>query len=274
MPNPLSDLSTEYLRNIEWLLTDVDDTLTWQGKLPPETLTALAELEQVGVKVVAVTGACAGWCDQVAKLWPLHGIIGENGAFWMRKDQHGFSTTFARPAQRMRKEQQALCESISGILAQYSDVELSQDQSFRFCDVAVNIAQDRPPIATSTTMEILNRILSLNVESNPVNATLSSIHINAWIGNHSKRSSGEAYIKQFNQGTLPDLNRVTYVGDSLNDEEMFEWLPVTFGVKNIRPLLDSLTHQPTYLTSEYGGFGFAQLASLIVQAKKDDDASE
>ncbi|GLR06386.1 HAD-IIB family hydrolase [Vibrio hyugaensis] len=273
MPNPLSELNTEYLRNIEWLLTDVDDTLTWQGKLPPDTLIALAELEQVGVKVVAVTGACAGWCDQMAKMWPLHGIIGENGAFWMRKDQHGFSSTFARPAQQMRKEQQALCESISGILAEYSDVELSQDQSFRFCDVAVNIAQDRPPVATSTTMEILNRILSLNVESNPVNATLSSIHINAWIGNHSKRSSGETYIKQFNHGDLPNLDHVTYVGDSLNDEGMFEWLPMTFGVKNIRPLLDSLKHQPSYLTSEYGGFGFAQLASLIVQAKKYNNAS-
>lgn len=274
MPSPLSELNTEYLRNIEWLLTDVDDTLTWQGKLPPDTLIALAELERVGVKVVAVTGACAGWCDQMAKMWPLHGIIGENGAFWMRKDAAGFRTTFARPAEVMRKEQRTLQETIKGILTEYSEVELSQDQSFRFCDVAVNIAQDRSPVAASITMEILNRILHLNVESNPVNATLSSIHINAWIGSHSKRSSSEAYIKQFNQGTLPNLNRVTYVGDSLNDEGMFEWLPVTFGVKNIRPLLDSLTHQPKYLTSEYGGFGFAQLASLIVQAKNGNNTNE
>ncbi|MFP3416087.1 HAD hydrolase family protein, partial [Bacillus sp. SIMBA_074] len=74
------------------MLTDVDDTLTWQGRLPPEALIALAELERAGVKVVAVTGACAGWCDQMAKMWPLHGVIGENGAFWMRKDTTGFNT--------------------------------------------------------------------------------------------------------------------------------------------------------------------------------------
>lgn len=268
MPNPLSELNVESLKQIEWLLTDVDDTLTWQGKLPPETLIALAELERVGVKVVAVTGACAGWCDQMAKMWSLHGVIGENGAFWMRKDATGFKTTFARLAEAMRKEQRALQESIAGILAEYPDVEFSQDQSFRYCDVAVNIAQDRTPVPPSTTMELLNRIVNLNVESHPVNATLSSIHINAWVGNHSKRTSGEAYIRQFNNGELPSLERITYVGDSLNDEGMFEWLPTTFGVNNIRPLLEKLNHQPSFLTEENGGFGFAQLANLIVKAKR------
>ncbi|EKO3801221.1 HAD-IIB family hydrolase [Vibrio harveyi] len=267
MPNPLSELKLKSLKQIEWLLTDVDDTLTWQGKLPPETLVALAELERVGVKVVAVTGACAGWCDQMAKMWSLHGVIGENGAFWMRKDAAGFHTTFARPAEAMRKEQRALQESITGILAGYPNVEFSQDQSFRYCDVAVNIAQDRTPVSPSTTMEILNHIMNLNVESNPVNATLSSIHINAWVGSHNKRTSGEAYIRQFNNGELPSLERITYVGDSLNDEGMFEWLPMTFGVNNIRPLLAKLNHQPNYVTQENGGYGFAQLASLIIQAK-------
>ncbi|NAW85508.1 HAD-IIB family hydrolase [Photobacterium halotolerans] len=267
MPDPLSELNPERLKEIEWLLTDVDDTLTWQGKLPPEALIALAELERAGVKVVAVTGACAGWCDQMAKMWPLHGVIGENGAFWMRKDTTGFNTTFSRPAQTMINEQRALQKSIAGILADYPDVEFSQDQTFRYCDVAVNIAQNRTPVAPSTTMEILNRILNLNVESKPVNATLSSIHINAWVGNHSKRTSGEAYIRQFNEGDLPSLDRVTYVGDSLNDEGMFGWLPLTFAVNNIRPLLTTLNHQPSFLTQENGGFGFAQLASLIVKAK-------
>ncbi|MEL6114850.1 HAD-IIB family hydrolase [Photobacterium sp. SP02] len=267
MPDPLSELNPERLKEIEWLLTDVDDTLTWQGRLPPEALIALAELERAGVKVVAVTGACAGWCDQMAKMWPLHGVIGENGAFWMRKDTTGFNTTFSRPAQTMINEQRALQESIAGILADYPDVEFSQDQTFRYCDVAVNIAQNRTPVAPSATMEILNRIVNLNIESKPVNATLSSIHINAWVGNHSKRTSGEAYIRQFNEGDLPNLDRVTYVGDSLNDEGMFGWLPLTFAVNNIRPLLTKLNHQPSFLTQENGGFGFAQLASLIVKAK-------
>ncbi|NAW67319.1 HAD-IIB family hydrolase [Photobacterium halotolerans] len=267
MPDPLSELNPERLKEIEWLLTDVDDTLTWQGKLPPEALIALAELERIGVKVVAVTGACAGWCDQMAKMWPLHGVIGENGAFWMRKDTTGFNTTFSRPAQTMINEQRTLQESIAGILVDYPDVEFSQDQTFRYCDVAVNIAQNRTPVAPSTTMEILNRIVNLNIESNPVNATLSSIHINAWVGNHSKRTSAEAYIRQFNEGDLPNLDRVTYVGDSLNDEGMFGWLPLTFAVNNIRPLLTTLNHQPSFLTQENGGFGFAQLASLIVKAK-------
>lgn len=72
-------------KNIKWVLTDVDDTLTWQGRLPPETLIALNKLQQANIKVVAVTGACAGWCDHIAQLWPVDAVLGENGAFIMEK---------------------------------------------------------------------------------------------------------------------------------------------------------------------------------------------
>ncbi|GAL34996.1 haloacid dehalogenase-like hydrolase [Vibrio maritimus] len=92
MPKSLAALSHAQAKEIQWLLTDVDDTLTWQGQLPSETLDALSRLQKAGIKVVAVTGACAGWCDQIAKLWPLHGVIGENGAFWMQKNPSGFHT--------------------------------------------------------------------------------------------------------------------------------------------------------------------------------------
>lgn len=258
-----------HLGDINWLLTDVDDTLTWQGKLPPQTLLALTRLQQAGVKVVAVTGACAGWCDQMAKLWPLHGVIGENGAFWMSCGERGFTSHFTRPATEMKRQQTALLEAVNTMLQDYPGVTLAPDQAFRFCDVAVNIAQDREPVDSAVCDELLRRIQTLEIDSQPVNATQSSVHINAWIGAHSKRSSSEAYLRHMNHGHIPALDQLAYVGDSRNDEGMFAWLPLTFGVNNIRPLLPQMTHQPRYITQADGGLGFAELAEQIVQARLD-----
>jgi len=103
MPKPLSELTLEQARQIKWLLTDVDDTLTWEGKLPAETLLALTQLQAVGVSIVPVTGACAGWCDQMARLWPVHGVIGENGAFWMQKNAKGFINREITPISKMKQ---------------------------------------------------------------------------------------------------------------------------------------------------------------------------
>lgn len=267
MPKPLSELSLEYAQHIEWLLTDVDDTLTWQGRLPPETLLALQNLEKVGVKVVAVTGACAGWCDQIARLWPLHGVIGENGAFWMRKNGEAFHVKHVRNSVRMKKDQLALYQAIETLLEEYPEIEFAQDQAFRYCDVAVNLGQDRAPISCDLKTEIAQRVRAIKVGESYVNATLSSIHLNAWVGEHSKRATGEAYLREYNHGRLPDLSKLAYVGDSLNDEGMFTWLPTTFGVANIAPVLSQLDSKPTFITERSGGFGFSQLADVISQAK-------
>ena len=83
--NSVSNELNQNWKKIDWVLTDVDDTLTWQGQLPPETLIALSKLRDSGKKVVAVTGACAGWCDHIAQLWPVDAVLGENGAFIMEK---------------------------------------------------------------------------------------------------------------------------------------------------------------------------------------------
>ncbi|UUM32862.1 HAD-IIB family hydrolase [Vibrio japonicus] len=267
MPKPLSELPLACASRIEWLLTDVDDTLTWQGKLPPDTLTALQHLEDVGVKVVAVTGACAGWCDQIARLWPLHGVIGENGAFWMRKDDNAFHINYLRNRVEMQKDQKALYQAISEILSDYPEIQFAQDQAFRFSDVAVDLGQDVTAVSTQLKSEIAHRVRNIKVNGSYVNATLSSIHLNAWVGDYSKRATGEAYVRSHNQGELPELSKLAYVGDSLNDEGMFAWLSTTIGVANITPVLNQLDAQPAYLTERRGGFGFAQLAKVIVKAK-------
>ena len=271
MPKPLSELTFKQAKQIKWLLTDVDDTLTWEGKLPAETLLALDKLNEAGVNIVPVTGACAGWCDQMARLWPVHGVIGENGAFWMQKNTQGFTSREMTPITKMRQQQSELMLKLDLLLENYPDVTYAYDQRFRFCDVAINLSQDREPLAEALCDELLNKVKQLKVDGQSVNAALSSIHLNVWVGNHSKRLTAEKYLLE--NGAIKSIieNEIAYIGDSLNDESMYAWLPLTFGVNNIIKVLPKLTAKPAYLTKQNGGYGFVELAEIILQAKQSNE---
>ncbi|MBY6197259.1 hypothetical protein [Vibrio hangzhouensis] len=89
-----------------------------------------------------------------------------------------------------------------------------------------------------------------------------------WIGDHNKRYSSERYLNDHTDFDRLTLNSISYIGDSLNDESMFAWLPVTFGVSNITPLLETLGARPSYITNANGGYGFAELAAKLVRARQ------
>lgn len=254
-------LSTEW-KSVEWVLTDVDDTLTWQGKLPPETLIALQSLQQKGIKVVAVTGACAGWCDHIAQLWPVDAVLGENGAFTLAKGRKGVSLSSSVPLGTMRQRQAELKAQVEQILVDYSDVNLTLDQAYRLCEVAIDIGQNRQPLDSRIVEEIVAKIHRLGAH-----ATASSIHINAWYGEHSKRNSAFHFLKKHGLSELDILSTCCYVGDSLNDQQMFETLPLTVGVKNIEHYWDKLSHKPSRVMTKPGGFGFAEFAQQLLELK-------
>jgi len=73
-------------RKLRFVLTDIDDTLTTDGKLTAGAYRALERLHDAGRIVVPVTGRPAGWCDHIARMWPVDAVVGENGAFYMRFD--------------------------------------------------------------------------------------------------------------------------------------------------------------------------------------------
>ena len=84
---PLADSSQNALRKIRFVLTDIDDTLTENGLLPAASYQALERLQKAGKKVIPITGRPAGWCDHIARMWPVDGIVGENGAFYFVYDR-------------------------------------------------------------------------------------------------------------------------------------------------------------------------------------------
>ena len=249
-------------KHIEWVLTDVDDTLTWQGSLPPNTLIALQKLRDNGIKVVAVTGACAGWCDHIAQLWPVDAVLGENGAFLLEKQDGALQLSPEIPLEQVRQNQAKLKLQVETILLNYPDLSLTLDQPYRLCEVAIDIGQNRKPVDPEIVQEILERIHALGAH-----ATASSIHINAWYGEHSKKNAVHLFLANKGLSIEQIHNQACYVGDSMNDQQMFESLPLSVGVANIKHYWDKLDHHPSTVMSQPGGYGFAEFVDALLAVK-------
>lgn len=252
--------------SVQWVLTDVDDTLTLHGRLSPESLIALERLRQAGLRVVAVTGACAGWCDHIVQAWPLDAVIGENGAFILhREPQHGhLKLETLRPLAQMRAEQAALRARIETVLLDHPDLGLTLDQPYRLCEVAIDIGQHRPRIEPDRIESLLQAIRATGAQ-----ATASSIHINAWQGDHSKRGTALGWLARHGVDAQAARAVACCIGDSPNDQGLFEVLPLSAGVANIRRHWDRLTHRPAVVMQHEGGLGFAQFAELLLRRISD-----
>ncbi|MYL23965.1 HAD-IIB family hydrolase [Halomonas alkaliantarctica] len=255
------------LTSIRYLLTDVDDTLTTDGRLLPETLAALYRLSDAGIEVIPVTGGCAGWCDQMIRLWPVSAVIGENGAFYFERSSNGKVKTHSWDTAEIQfASQKRLLSIADNAMARVPALRLAKDQAYRLSDVALDHGQDAHGIST----EDIDRALTTFREAG-ANARASSIHINAWFGDYSKQAMAQRLLQQKYDLDTPSIQRhVAFVGDSPNDESLFAYLTHTFGVANIGRWLDRMTYHPRHILAQRGGIGFTELASLLLQAQRPD----
>ena len=109
---PISEWPTATRRNIVGVFTDIDDTLTVDGRIPSAGFAAMERLRDAGLLVVPVTGRPAGWCDLIARSWPVDAVVGENGALAFRYD--GAARKMLRlftdsPAERREKSSTCAC---------------------------------------------------------------------------------------------------------------------------------------------------------------------
>lgn len=262
--SPLTSLSFEARQKIRFVLTDVDDTLTWQGRLPVAALAALAGLEQAGIQVIPVTGGCAGWSDMMARTLPVSGVITEGGACYIHKDTQGhLEYQFWQDEAQMREEKSALLAKVTPILADYPPLKLARDQDFRLTDVAIDFAQDVTPPAVQAKEALLAHLQGLEL-----NAKASSIHINLCQPGYDKFSMAERVLtSQYGLSAQQMREQVLYIGDAPNDESMFARFPLSVGVANIIDHLPNLKTPPAFICQSYGGLGFAEVADFILLAQ-------
>jgi hypothetical protein len=249
-------------RAVRYVLTDIDDTLTHAGRLPAVAYAALERLRGAGLRVVPVTGRPAGWCDLIARLWPVDGVVGENGALAFHYDRAArrMVRCYAKPAGERAADRARLEALGAGILAAVPGAALAADQPYREADLAIDFCEDVPLLPR----EQVQRIVALFEEAGAT-AKVSSIHVNGWFGAYDKLSMTRRLFEQvFGEPLDVVREQVVYAGDSPNDEPMFRYFPHGVGVANVRDWLGQMTHPPRWITRAPGGAGFAELAEALL----------
>ncbi|HEX3885168.1 MAG TPA: HAD-IIB family hydrolase [Stellaceae bacterium] len=260
---PLAELPTDASRRVAYVLTDIDDTMTSGGRLGAAAYRALERLAESGRRVIPVTGRPAGWCDMIARFWPVDAVVGENGAFYFRYDHAARRMTrrhFLSDAERAegRARLDRLAEEI---LAAVPGARLAADQPYRLADLAIDFREDCGPLPRHD----VDRIVAMFEAAGAV-AKISSIHVNGWFGAWDKLAMTRILFRE-SYGIELDAAKdaAAFIGDSPNDAPMFEYFPLAVAVANIRPHLDRVAALPAYVTEAEGGEGFAEFAEALLR---------
>ena len=265
---PLAEFSRAARGRISMVLTDIDDTLTDDGRLPALAYGALERLRDAGIRVVPVTGRPAGWCDLIARQWPVDGVVGENGAFWFRHDDAAKTMTrsYSKSTGERAADRARLSAIRDEVLRTVLGAAVASDQAYRDADLAIDFREDVPRLPR----EDVHRIVAI-FEAHGATAKISSIHVNGWFGGYDKLSTSRAFLAEcFGLDLDTDKERVVFAGDSPNDAPMFGFFPHSVGVANVQDFAADLDAAPRYVTEARGGAGFAELAAALIAARVNE----
>ena len=262
---PLESFPMDLRRNIKAVLCDIDDTLTTDGLLTAEAYGALEALQDRGLLVFPITGRPAGWCDHIARMWPVNGVVGENGAFYFRYNHE--TQTFAKrfvASDEIRAENRRRLDAVRDeILNAVPGTAVASDQQYREADLAIDFCEDVAPLPVDDVQRIVDIF-----EAAGATAKASSIHVNGWFGDYDKLTmTGRMLEEGFGIDMEAEMDLLVFVGDSPNDVPMFKFFPHSVGVANIADAKISLAAEPAYVTEARGGAGFAELARALITAK-------
>lgn len=259
----LSQLPAGAWAAVDGLMTDIDDTLTRDGVIESVALQALQALRAAGVPVLAITGRPHGWSETFAREWPVAAIVAENGAVALIDSPEGLRTEFAQDEATRADNARRLQAVARQVLQQVPGALLAQDSAGRLTDIAVDHSE-----FSHLDARAVERVVSLMRQAG-MTATVSSIHINGWFGDHSKWTGAQWMVQRLFGRRLDDeIERWVYVGDSTNDQLMFQRFAHSVGVANLRRFASDLQHWPQWITTAERGQGFAEVAQALLQARR------
>jgi len=261
-PAPFAAFPAAERSGIRFVLTDIDDTLTTDGRLSAAAYGALERFAEQGYRVIPVTGRSAGWCDLIARFWPVDGVIGENGAFYFRYEPAARTMTrrFWLSEDQREAARRRLDRLAATILAAVPGARLAADQPYRAADLAIDYRKDAGPLPP----EAVDRIVAAMREAGAT-AKISSIHVNGWFGDWDKLAmTRNLFAEVYGIDLDRERRSVVFIGDSPNDEPMFAFFPLSVAVANIRPYLPLLKARPAYVTAGEAGAGFVEFAESLL----------
>lgn len=251
------------LAKVRAFLFDLDGTVTREDRVPAASLAAMERLQAAGIVTIAVTGRPAGWCDLIARWWPVDAVIGENGALCFSRQDDGsiVRDTFFDSTPENRRRLHDIASTATRLA---EGLAPSADNDWRICDFAVDFAEDVRGASLSDAERVRRHF-----EAAGAMAKTSSIHVNAWFGDHDKQTTARHVLaKRFGIAAGEQPDQVAYVGDAPNDEPMFAAFPLSFGVAGIRRFLPQMTAHPTMIAKGDGADGFIEIADRLLSAKQ------
>lgn len=263
---PLASCPTDVLAAVRGLLTDIDETLSTRGQLTAEAYAALAALKQAGLLVIPVTGRPAGWCDHIARFWPVDAVIGENGAFWMWHDtKAGKLRTRFIQSESERAEGRRRLEAVRAeVMQSVAGAGIASDQPYRLADLAIDFCEDVPALSRAEVERIVSTF-----EKHGAHAKVSSIHVNGWFGDYDKLSTTRVMMAElFGVDLAREAEHYVFSGDSPNDSPMFGFFPNAVGVANVCDFADAMPDLPRWVTTARSGAGFVELARAMIAARQ------
>jgi HAD superfamily hydrolase (TIGR01484 family) len=262
---PLSEFPLEDRRKVRVVLSDIDDTLTEKGRLPAKAYVALERLKTAGFIVAPITGRPAGWCDLIARQWPVDGVVGENGAFYFRYDSTARKLTrrYVKAAAERQADALRLADIRAAVLAEVPGAAPAADQAYREADLAIDFCED----VAALPQPAVRRIVAI-FERFGATAKVSSIHVNGWFGGYDKLSTTRLFLSEcFGIDIDRAREAIVFAGDSPNDAPMFAFFPMSVGVANVLDFRDDLPAAPGFVTKGRGADGFAEIAEALIEAR-------
>lgn len=256
--SPLALAPDDVFRAVRFVLTDMDETLTFKGRLAASTYTALEHLQAAGVVVIPVTAAPAGWCDQMARMWPVDGVIAENGGLFLRRASQGHGLVrddvLADP-ERAREKLALIDHAVRQALPW---ALLADDQPFRLTSLAYQRPQSPEDVAR----------LEARLRQAGAQTTVNNLWVLGWLGDYDKLTTSRQVLAQnYGLDLEKDADHVLYCGDSQNDEPMFGFFRHTVGVSTVREHLTSMAAHPAWITQGPGGAGFVEVAEKVIASR-------
>jgi len=260
---PLGELTAEACTGLKGIMCDLDDTLTSEGRLEARAFDALWRARRAGLRVAVITGRPAGWVDHLARMWPVDGVVGENGAFYFHMRDGKMHQRWVDDEETRRRNREKLAELARTIPVAVPGCAVSADQFCRAADLAIDFCEDVPPLPEEAIDKIVEAF-----EQAGATAKVSSIHVNGWFGSYDKLSCCKLMARElWDEDLDASANRYVFAGDSPNDEPMFAFFPLATAVANIVELQDRIAHLPTFVTPSRGGEGFAELVDRILEQR-------
>ncbi|MEG3967123.1 HAD-IIB family hydrolase [Microcoleus sp. T2B6] len=252
----LLSLSQVCLSDIRLIASDIDGTLTQNGKFVPTLLETINKLGAAGVTVLLVTGNSAGWVSALVNYLPVTAVIAENGGLYL---QEGHSEYLLSTITSSSKHRQQLEKVFRQLQEQFPNLRESTDNQFRITDWTFNI--------DNLSLEELQAIL-LQCHAMGWGFTYSAEQCHIQLSEQDKATGLMRVLERY----FPDLSvqQVLTVGDSPNDEAMFasDKFPLSVGVANILRYKERMRHYPKYITKAQELEGFCELVEFLLNSKK------